>query len=101
MDSQRDLYRLGREIRLNPGAALYAARPWMIVGSLCGVLLVGVDWFWPLVGLGVGVVVGGIDSTWEYLRLRNNRVVVTETAIELWCGRNLFGCCRAERRSSR
>jgi len=59
----------------------------MIVGSLCGFLLVGVDWFWPLVGLSVGLAAGGIDSAWEYFRLRSHRVVITETAIELWRGR--------------
>ena len=58
----------------SPAAALFAARPWIALGGICGFVLLAVDRAGLFLAVGVGLLAGIIDALWTLVRLGRNQI---------------------------
>lgn len=72
----------------SPWAALFAIRPWIVLGGVCGLFLLTEDREALFVAVGVGFCVGLVDALWTLIRFGRNRIRIGLSEIQFLSGRS-------------
>lgn len=78
-------------IRSNPFQALFAVRPWLLLGLVIAFLLARKDLVAAAIVSGVLALIGLIDAVWTYFWVGRNRVEIVQDRISLVSGRRVLG----------